>query len=574
MRVGVNGRGLAAGARRGIGLILLLALLLRLWNIHYPAWKVPDEQNVIDRALLLGHEGPNPRWFLYPSFFLYVLFAIDAAFYLVGVLFGVFLSPADFAGFYFAHPIILHLIGRSLALVFGVASLALIFRIGRQWWGYGVGLAATALLLVSPLHVFVSRLAKPDMLMVFLLLVAAWGVCRYLDRNGAAWLWTAGLAVGLATSTKYPAAAGVLWLVAAPLLHRRGWAALPEGAGAVCLAGVGFVAGTPFALLDWSTFRTHFAHIVAHMHMQWYGAEGVIGYTYYLLHGFPGALGWPAAVLGLLGCGRWLLRGGPRERLLAGFVVAFYGWMGYSQIAGVLYLFPAYPIVALAAADLVKGATARLGTARPALSRWALVGLAAISLLLPLTSAVRDTLLLAARDTRELGGAWIAEHLPRGTRILSEPMGPFLSVAKGRLDEMINEVDRSRPGRGMRLRSDRDRLEPGEGFWYYEMPLFSDQFFSRPAVEEYNLDRFLNQGYRVVVLSSGAYARYRRLPERYPIQNAFFNRVSRDGSLLARIDPWTPWCCADTLNARLSEAAARAWGRPGPTLLIYRLSGN
>ncbi len=570
---------LKTSARSWLLLVLLPALLLRLWNIHYPAWKVPDEQFVIDRALLLGHEGPNPHWFAYPSFFLYILFATDAAFYLAGRLLGIFVSPEDFARFYFAHPLPLHLIGRSLAMVFGLASLVVIFRIGRHWWGYGVGLAATGLLAVSPLHLFFSRLAKPDMLMVLLLLVAAFGVCRYLDANGAAWLWTAGLAVGLATSTKYPAAAGVIWLVAAPLLRRRGRLALAESVVAVSLAVVGFVAGTPFALLDWSTFRTDFAFIAAHMRRQWYGAEDTIGYTFYLFHGFPEALGWPAAALGLAGCGRWLLRGGPREQLLAGFVVAFYSWMGYSQIVGAHYLFPTYPIVALAAADLLKGTTARLRTTHATLSRWAFAGVAAVCLLPLLTSAVRETLFLAARDTRELGAAWIAEHFAPGTRVLSEPGGPFLSVVKGRLDEMIDEGDQRWRGRGMRMRFERDSRKPGEGFWYYEMPLFSDQFvdrpaqlLSRPAVEEYNLDRFLNQGYRVVVLSSAVYDRYRRLPERYPIQNAFFSRVSRDGTLLARVDSSTPWCCPDTLNTRLSEAAARVWGRPGPTLLIYRLS--
>src|SRR2546422_7215393 len=48
--------------RRWLFLILLLALLIRIWNFDYPAWMFSDEQNVIDRALLLGHQGVNPKW--------------------------------------------------------------------------------------------------------------------------------------------------------------------------------------------------------------------------------------------------------------------------------------------------------------------------------------------------------------------------------------------------------------------------------------------------------------------------------------------------------------------------------
>jgi hypothetical protein len=88
--------------------------------------------------------------------------------------------------------------------------------------------------------------------------------------------------------------------------------------------------------------------------------------VYYVFRAFPGALGWPATLLGLAGCGRWLLRGGPKERLLVGWAAAFYGWMGYSRIAGDLYILPLYPILALAGADLLKAGIARLGGARPA----------------------------------------------------------------------------------------------------------------------------------------------------------------------------------------------------------------
>src|SRR3990172_6380760 len=76
--------------RRWLLLIILFALVFRLWNIDYPDWKSIDEQDTIDRALLLGHQGLNPGWFIYPSLFYYVLFLIDGIVYVVGSLTGYF----------------------------------------------------------------------------------------------------------------------------------------------------------------------------------------------------------------------------------------------------------------------------------------------------------------------------------------------------------------------------------------------------------------------------------------------------------------------------------------------------
>lgn len=559
--------------RRWLLLIILFALVLRLWNIDYPDWKSADEQDTIDRALLLGHQGLNPGWFIYPSLFYYVLFLIDGIVYVVGSLTGYFSSPEDFARFYFAHPLVLHLVGRGLTLACGLACLVVTFWIGREGWGVGVGLAATGLLAISPVYLMASREAKPDILMTLLLLLAAWTILRYLYTDRAIWLWGASVLIGLAASAKYPAAMGVLWLVVAPWISRRGPEAIAKSVLALSLAGAGFVAGTPFAVLDWSTFHAFLNELASYMNRSWYGGEDQpIGYLVYLFQVLPWALGWPAALLGLTGLARWLFWGRPRERLLAGFVVALYAWMGYSRVVRPHYLLPLYPVVALAGADLVRVAVARLWSARPAVSRVMLGSIITACLLPPVALSVRETLLLNARDTRELAGVWIAEHLPPGTRILSEPGGPFIPLAVGRLEEIIVEEQQRRPSHGMRLRFEREHVKPGEGFWCYAMPLYSDRFRSRPASEEYDLDKFWNQGYKVIVLSSAVYDRYRRVPDRYPLQNAFFDRVVRSGVLLARFTPAAPWCCPETLNARLSEAAARVWGHPGPTLLIYQLT--
>ncbi len=553
-------------------LILLLALALRLWNIDHPVWQYADEQNVIDRALLLGHLGLNPGWFIYPSLFLYVLFVSYGLFYVIGSLLGFFASPTEFASFYFANPLAFYLAGRGIAIACGLACLVATYWVGRERWGVDVGLAAAGFLAVSPSYVSASRFVKPDILMALLFLLAVLAVLRYLDAGRNVWLWSASLLVGFAASTKYLAAMGVLLLVLAPVIRRRSPMTIAESALAVSLAGVGFVVGSPFAVLDWETFLASFAEVASYMNRSWYGAEDqTSGYMFYLFQLFPRALGWPATLIGLVGLARWLFRGGPQERLLTGFVVSFYMWMGYSRITSDLYILIIIPVLILAGVDILKAAFVRLRSTHPALFPWILYSVITVCILPPVILSVRDTVLLKARDTRELTVAWFVEHLPPGTRILSEPGGPLLPRAAGRLQEIIVEERQRRPGMGMRLQFELEEAKLREGFWYYEIPLFSDRYLSQPAHKEYDLDKFLTQGYRIVVLSSSAYGRYRRFPERYPIPNAFFERVVREGVQLASFGPSTPWCCPQTLNARLSEAAAEIWGRPGPTLLIYRL---
>src|SRR2546428_9967906 len=201
---------------------------------------VSGEHNVIDRALLLGPQGVNPKWFTYPRLFLYLLFILVGSFYVLDSLSGAFSSREEFAAFYFSHPLALHLVGRGLALVCGLACLALTYQLGHERWGTGVGLAAVALLAVSPIYSFSSRIAKPDVLMALFTLLAAWAIVRYMSTERDRWLWTAGVAVGLAASTKYLAGLSVLWLVAAPWL-RVGWPrAVRQNGEGMCVDASGF----------------------------------------------------------------------------------------------------------------------------------------------------------------------------------------------------------------------------------------------------------------------------------------------------------------------------------------------
>jgi mannosyltransferase len=72
------------------------------------------------------------------------------------------------------------LVLRFFSVIWGVLSIALIFRIGRQIAGLVVGLAAAFLLAISPFHIWYSQEARTYSLLLFLILLAHWFLFRLL----------------------------------------------------------------------------------------------------------------------------------------------------------------------------------------------------------------------------------------------------------------------------------------------------------------------------------------------------------------------------------------------------------
>ena len=138
----------------------------------------------------------------------------------------------------------------------GVASVALLYGAVRRAAGSAAGLAAGAVLAITPVAALMFRFDNPDAFLVFLLVAAAYCVTRALEKAGTRWVVGAGALLGLAFLAKMlqaftvvPAFA-LVYLVAAPTtLRRRAWQ-VAAGMGALVLAGgwwVALVALTPAA---------------------------------------------------------------------------------------------------------------------------------------------------------------------------------------------------------------------------------------------------------------------------------------------------------------------------------------
>jgi 4-amino-4-deoxy-L-arabinose transferase-like glycosyltransferase len=113
-------------------------------------------------------------------------------------------------------------------LVGGVASVLLVYDLGRRLFGRGAGLAAAAALAVLPASVLTARSDTMDAVMMAFVVGSAWCVVRAAQspRAPARWMLAAGAALGIAFNVKLAEA-----LVPLPALALLAWLALGGGAG-------------------------------------------------------------------------------------------------------------------------------------------------------------------------------------------------------------------------------------------------------------------------------------------------------------------------------------------------------
>ena len=109
----------------------------------------------------------------------------------------------------------------------GVAAVGFLYGAVRRISGHGAGLAAGAILAITPAAVLMFRFDNPDALLTLLLVVAGYGVTRALEAASVKWLMLAGTALGFAFLTKMlqgflviPAFA-LVYLIAAPTSLRQ-----------------------------------------------------------------------------------------------------------------------------------------------------------------------------------------------------------------------------------------------------------------------------------------------------------------------------------------------------------------
>lgn len=419
----------------GAAALLLGAAWLRFTAIDWGAPYVyhPDEHFIVHPALDIVRSGdPNPHWFQYPSLLIYAQAALVAALRpFVGAPLET--DPAvNGIGPWDVLPEQWPFVaaGRLVVAAAACASALLLAGVGARVAGSAAaGLLAGALLMVSALHNQSSHYLTTDVPATALAIACMWAAVSSPRR----WL-LAGVLAGLAAGTKYTA--GMVLLVpllqaldvTAPRQTAARWARLAAGAAA------GFVASTPYAVLDPGAFWSGLAQ-QRQNYLAWSGQEGNL--QWYLHSLYAWGVGPAIAVLAVLGLGQALGRIAAAVRRphdlgpALAFVLpplAFLAWLSSYPSRADRNLVVILPFLCLWAASALRRASGFLR--RPALAAAALAASAAVVVALSLPPVLEFNRRLGLADNRTLALDWLRGNVPRGARIAREEYTPQVSASE------------------------------------------------------------------------------------------------------------------------------------------------
>lgn len=429
--------------------ILALAVGLRLVGtrngLPFPLLN-PDERNIVPRAWAMVHGGgADPDWFDYPSLVLYLL--------------APFQAWQDEPSY---------LAGRLVMVALGVGGVAAAWWLGARAYGTVAAFVAAAATAVETTHVAYSRMAVTDIALTL-------GVTVALALMVMGRIELAGLAVGLATSAKYP---GVLLLV--PLVV-AGWKRWWSLAAAGALAVLAFAATSPYVVLDLGRASDDAWRVQQAARDGWLGFEhdhaAPIAFAERLWDGFG-----PALLVAGAGLVVALARRTRADLVLAAFCIVYFADLLTLEAHFDRYVLPLVPALGALAGRIRS-----------------LAPVTVLLLLVPLTWSIREARELTKTDARVVAQRWIEENVPKGSRVAVDPS--TADVEGYRVLQLLLP-------------------RPGE-----------------PPDENRDVDTLRDRGVRYIVLTGAVEDRVFAARDRYPRETRFVEETRRQARRIYSIRP-------------------------------------
>lgn len=541
-------------------LIVLIAAAPRivgLWH-GFPFLYYPDEEIFIGHAIRFGIGDLNPHWYNYPHLYMYLIFAVDIAYFLIMKVAGVLPDVAAFSLNYILYPWKFYLIGRTLSALMGIMGAVCLFFAAREIAGRWAGAIAALALAAYGSHMNSSRMAVADATMCFFVCLSFAFICAFISRRKWHWFYLAVIASALGVTTKYNAGFLIFALAPALLLTPGAGGARARAKAAVIstFLGIGFMfLGSPYLFLDFNSFYTGFGKEYSYIEMGWLGTEGVEnGWLYHL-----GTL-WkyfkpPLFILSFGGL-FWSLfvrRNWAATVLAIAFAVPFW-YLGTRKIYSPHYLFPILPVLCISAGLAFAEIRRGLEKTRLSKTKATLVCVALISILIapPWLSGFREGIILNREDNRTVARDWTIKNIPEGSFIALEAWGPQLGIERDEIEQKYRNALEKEPGKVdfYRLRLEKGMFSP---FRLYGLNNSESDSLMEKVKDSsrYDFQALLEMGVGYVIINESMYLRYKKFPDLYPVHNMFYEILEEK---------------ADKLKEFSSVPS-----RPGPGIVIYRM---
>ncbi len=389
-------------------LILLLALLLRLWAVGFglPGLFHADEPIIVNHALRFGTGDFNPHFFNIPPLTSYLLFGIYGALFIIGKILGYWPDAAHFAGYFFQNPAIFYLLGRvALGVIPAVLSVYLLMawmrkRLVPQVWV----LAAGALFAVCFVHVSDAHYIYADMPLILVCLIF-FKALHSLDLSRANNHVKLGLLIGLAAAFKYN---GIFLFV--PYLWMSFRAAENQFQTCVHSLCAAFAAAAAFFILNpYALIDLHF--FINELKEQSAANQGV-SFWHHLTYSLAQGISWPLVVLGLAGCLRAFFSKDVRAQSISLFCLVYYFVLWQKGQPYGRYILPLVPFLIFLAAD-----AAQFLARQNRELKIIVLGLVIGAGLINTAKDIRFDLIMRRPDTRTQAAQWIEANISSGSRI-------------------------------------------------------------------------------------------------------------------------------------------------------------
>ncbi len=490
-----------------LALVLLLAAALRFWGITHDVWI--DENKVVNPSITMAQSEGFPLAVAPQSYYPHSTHHVLAL-----VFWPIAKMSPDFSNENY------HIVARVVAALFNVATVGVVYAIGRGLLSHRGGILAALFLAVMPLHVKYSHFIQVDLIAAFFMTLALWTALKIWDEGNTKWYILTGILVGAAGASQFWGFTAGAALVLAHLGTKRMFR--PVFLLGLFLIPLTFTALSPHLVFQWSEkYREPFEKI------QQRGAAGDLGYTRpnilwplytrspdWGLNFTKAGLMWESNILvfGLAIVGgvvaAW--RRDWKVLIMLGLylVILYLAINGTLKLYAVKRLMPLGPILALLAA---YGITK--------LPRWrvALYGVTGLAIVTALLQAVGFNAAYSAGSVHEGAVRWGQENIPHGSVVLQH--GPL------------------------------KLLEPGDSRWKVVRmnEVYANFNASNPEVAKdraKSLDQWVQEeGVEYAVLDSRMVDRYydatsRKLyPETTASYRAYYDDVRSRGKLLFEIGP-------------------------------------
>ena len=319
---------------------------------------------------------------------------------------------------------------RLLGVAFGLATIYVVYLLGSLLYGPKAGLIAAVFLAMMPYHVIVTRQALLDGPMVFFATLTLYLLAKFVDTERAAWLYAAGVGMGLTFLAKETGIIlmGAIYAFLALARHVR--VRIIDIVLSVIAMGV---TASPYAISIWLSR----AGGTGQNYLIWQIFRRANHPFDFYLHTIPQVVGYLVIAAALLGFVVLWRQRSWREALLVWWILVPVVFFELWPTKGFQYLLPAAPAVAVLAArtlarwepfgEAAKARWRRIGSAL----YQAMPGVIALVLLFSSVQAIQpyvSTTFTAGTGgipgVREMGD-WISNNTPKGAVLLT--IGPSMS---------------------------------------------------------------------------------------------------------------------------------------------------